>query len=91
MTAPTSIKDEIKATFDIFDQSRRGFFDFVDIKKVMHSIGENLSDEEATTMFREADVDKDGRVTLEDMVAMIKPPAAKFKRRGSIKSTFKST
>jgi len=34
MTAPTSIKDEIKATFDIFDQSRRGFFDFVDIKKV---------------------------------------------------------
>mmetsp|Transcript_15641 Transcript_15641/g.21933 ORF Transcript_15641/g.21933 Transcript_15641/m.21933 type:complete len:146 (-) Transcript_15641:264-701(-) len=43
MTAPTSINDEIKATFDIFDQSCKGFFDFSDIKKVMHSIGENLS------------------------------------------------
>jgi len=40
----------------------------------MHSIGENLSQEEVMEMFREADVDRDGKITYEDLIAMVKPP-----------------
>mmetsp|Transcript_16653 Transcript_16653/g.41024 ORF Transcript_16653/g.41024 Transcript_16653/m.41024 type:complete len:201 (-) Transcript_16653:297-899(-) len=87
MSRPPSLKEEIKGAFEVFDTSERGFFDFGDIKEVMLSIGENITDDEALSMFREADVDKDGRITLEDMMAMIRPPmeTRKLKRRNSTK------
>ncbi|KAL0960581.1 hypothetical protein HGRIS_005615 [Hohenbuehelia grisea] len=64
---------ELLETFKGFDQNGDGFVTPEELKQVMSSIGERLTDDEVDTMIRESDSDKDGRVNYEEFVKVREP------------------
>lgn len=51
--------------FSVFDKDGDGFISAEELRHVMSSLGEKLSDEELNEMIKEADVDGDGEVNFE--------------------------
>ncbi|PAA69848.1 hypothetical protein BOX15_Mlig001031g1 [Macrostomum lignano] len=57
--------------FKAFDHNGDNFIDFAEIKKTMHFLGEEVTDEDVRSMIREADVDNDGRINFEEFKKMM--------------------
>jgi len=55
----TGIEDEIMEAFRAFDKNGDGFVSAAELRQVMDSLGEKLSDNEIGEMIREADMDGD--------------------------------
>lgn len=53
---------ETRAAFDVFDKDGSGTISADELRQVMKSLGENLTDEEIDEMIREADKDKNGTI-----------------------------
>lgn len=51
-----------KAPLQVFDRDNNGFISAAELRHVMTSIGEKLTDDEVDEMIREADQDGDGRI-----------------------------
>lgn len=49
-------------TTQVFDRDNNGFISAAELRHVMTSIGEKLTDDEVDEMIREADQDGDGRI-----------------------------
>ena len=58
--------------FKIFDRNNDGFISTPELKHVMLSLGEKLSDDEYEEMIKEADLDKDGKVSYKGKMTI--PP-----------------
>lgn len=58
----TDSEDEIREAFKVFDRDNNGFISAAELRHVMTSIGEKLTDDEVDEMIREADQDGDGRI-----------------------------
>jgi Ca2+-binding EF-hand superfamily protein len=67
----TDSEEEIREAFKVFDRDNNGFISAAELRHVMTSIGEKLTDDEVDEMIREADQDGDGRIDCEE----IKKPA----------------
>ncbi|CAG8568768.1 17668_t:CDS:2, partial [Racocetra fulgida] len=65
-------EEEIKEAFKVFDKDGNGLISAAELKTVMSSIGEKLTDEEIDEMIHEADVDGDGQINYEEFVKMMK-------------------
>ena len=63
--------EELLEVFKTFDQQNRGFYDVNEMKQIMASNGENISDQEADQLFKDIDADQDGRISFEDFVQMM--------------------
>ena len=50
------------AAFKVFDRDGNGFVDAAELRQTLISLGERLTDEEVDEMFRDADVDNDGKL-----------------------------
>lgn len=61
-------EDELKEVFKVFDREQNGFISATELKHVLISLGEKLTDEEAEQMIKEADFDGDGKVNYDDFV-----------------------
>ena len=51
--------------FNIFDKNGDGFINAAELKQVMHTLDESLTDKEVSDMIKEADMDGDGLINYE--------------------------
>ena len=64
-------EEDVKEAFRVFDRDGNGFISADELRYVMTSLGEKLSDEEVMEMIREADIDGDGQINYEEFVTMM--------------------
>ncbi|KAI1811359.1 putative calmodulin [Poronia punctata] len=67
----TDSEEEIREAFKVFDRDNNGFISAAELRHVMTSIGEKLTDEEVEEMIREADQDGDGRIDYNEFVQLM--------------------
>ena len=66
-----NLEKELIGAFRVFDRDENGYIILGELKNVMASVGERLSDEEVMQMIREADIDRDSQINYEEFVAMM--------------------
>ena len=59
-------KNDIRKIFLKYDQSKKGYFDINDLKRVAKELGEKVEDEVLDEMIKSVDSDLDGKVSFED-------------------------
>lgn len=64
----TDSEEEIREAFKVFDRDNNGFISAAELRHVMTSIGEKLTDDEVDEMIREADQDGDGRIDCKSCI-----------------------
>ena len=64
--------DEIRAAFEIFDKNHDGFISPTELRTVMESLGEVLSEEDIDVMMKGADQNGDGQVSFEEFAVMMR-------------------
>ncbi|XP_017025231.1 uncharacterized protein [Drosophila kikkawai] len=62
----------LQQAFRIFDRNDVDYFTIVEVKAVMTNLGEKITDEELREMFRDIDLDNDGKVTFTDFVSVMR-------------------
>jgi len=62
---------DIKEAFKIFDKEGIGIINLSELRHIMTTLGEKLSDEEADEMMADADKDKNGEIDFEEFRAML--------------------
>jgi len=62
---------DVEAAFKVFDVDGDGFISAEELKSVMATLGETLTQEEIEEMIREADEDGDGKVCYEEFAKMM--------------------
>jgi calmodulin len=67
----TDSEEEIREAFKVFDRDGNGFISAAELRHVMTSIGEKLTDEEVDEMIREADTDGDGTINYNEFVQLL--------------------
>jgi len=67
----TDAEEEIKEAFRVFDKDGNGYISSVELRHIMTTLGEKLTNEEVEEMIKEADMDGDGTINYEEFVKMI--------------------
>ncbi|OMJ29962.1 Calmodulin [Smittium culicis] len=67
----TDTEEEIREAFKVFDKDGNGFISASELKHVMTSLGEKMSEAEVEEMIAEADTDGDGQINLEEFLKMM--------------------
>ncbi len=62
MRSPPAAASRADPASQVFDRDNNGFISAAELRHVMTSIGEKLTDDEVDEMIREADQDGDGRI-----------------------------
>jgi calmodulin len=71
MAQPRDTEEEVREAFRIFDQDGDGYISVAELRHVMTTLGEKLTDDEVDEMLAAVDADKDGRVSYEEFVSML--------------------
>lgn len=67
----TDFAHETRAAFNVFDKDGSGTISADELRQVMKSLGENLTNEEIDEMIREADKDQNGTIDCMFLVAFM--------------------
>ncbi|CAJ0952122.1 unnamed protein product, partial [Mesorhabditis belari] len=70
MKAPAG-EDDLRKAFQVFDKDQNGFISAEELRHVMTSLGDSLTEQEVEEMIEEADVNGDGQVNYEEFVKMM--------------------
>lgn len=63
--------EDLREAFKEFDKDHNGFLDRNELKTIMTTFGEKMTDHEAEEMMKEADVNGDGKINYEEFVKVI--------------------
>ncbi|XP_063429137.1 neo-calmodulin-like isoform X1 [Mytilus trossulus] len=63
---------EIRQAFRVFDRNEEGMIDANELKQIVTTRGERLSESEAKSLIKEAEVDSQGKIDYEDLTKVIK-------------------
>ena len=64
-------EDEVINAFRVFDKEGNGLIPSAELKHIMMTIGDKMTEEEAQEMINEADIDEDGFINYEEFVRMM--------------------
>lgn len=64
-------EEELREAFRVFDKDHDGHISKAELRHVMISLGEKLTDDEVDGMIQEADLDGDGLVNFDEFVRMM--------------------
>ena len=67
----TDTEEELREAFKVFDRDGNQLISAAELRQVMTTLGEKLTDEEVDEMIREADIDGDGQINYEEFVRMM--------------------
>lgn len=67
-----SFEDDLREAFQLFDRDNNGYISKREMRFVMSSLGEQITDAGVDNMMREVDLDGDGRVNYEEFIRMMK-------------------
>ena len=59
---------DVRGAFLRFDKDRSGFVTREELKKAMRELGEKLAEDEIDEMMREADINGDSKISLQEFV-----------------------
>ena len=61
----------MREAFKIFDRDGNGYIDIMELKSVVTRMGAPITDKEADELFRDADLNNDGKLDYDEFVKMI--------------------
>ena len=61
-------EEEVIKAFKFFDKEGNGLININELKNIMLSVGNNISEEELNDMLKEADIDMDGYINYEEFI-----------------------
>ncbi|KAL3887115.1 hypothetical protein ACJMK2_027071 [Sinanodonta woodiana] len=64
-------EDEIRKQFKMFDIDGNGYISAAELKQLMISMGDKVTDDEVDEMIRTADVDGDGQVNYDEFMRLM--------------------
>ncbi|RWS02698.1 calmodulin-like protein 5 [Dinothrombium tinctorium] len=64
----------LREVFNFFDIDKNGKISYIELKKAMKKLGQNVSDSEAKKMIRVADKDKDGHIDFDEFLELPNVP-----------------
>ena len=67
----TQAEEEVINAFRVFDKEGNGLIASSELKHIMMTIGDKMTEEEADEMVNEADIDEDGMINYEEFVRMM--------------------
>ena len=67
----TQTEDEVINSFRVFDKEGNGLIATAELKHIMMTIGDKMTEAEADEMIHEADIDDDGVINYEEFVRMM--------------------
>ena len=67
----TDTEEEIKEAFRVFDRDNDGIISAAELRHIMTTLGEKLSDDEVDEMIREADTQGDGQIRYDNFVRIM--------------------
>ena len=67
----TDTEEEVINAFKVFDKDGEGLISGNELRHIMTSLGDKLTEDEVDEMIREADVDGDGYINYEEFVRMM--------------------
>ena len=67
----TQTEEEVINAFRVFDKEGNGLIATAELKHIMMTIGDKMTEEEADEMIHEADIDDDGVINYEEFVRMM--------------------
>ncbi|OWF37728.1 calmodulin-A-like isoform X2 [Mizuhopecten yessoensis] len=66
--------EELREAFRVFDKDGNGLISAAELRHVMISLGEKLTEEEVDEMIKEADMNGDGQIDYDEFVKMMLGP-----------------
>ena len=72
--------EQLKEAFRVFDVEGNGYIGAAELRRLLTTLGDKLTQEEIDELYKEGDIDNDGQVNYEDLVLImtrglaIKPP-----------------
>jgi len=64
-------EEEVINAFKVFDREGNGTISSIDLKYLMTTLGDKITEDEIDEMLRDADIDGDGYINYEEFVRMI--------------------
>ena len=86
----TDTEEELKNAFKVFDPDNSGTISSEELRKVLTSLGEDMTDAEIDEMIKLADVNGDGMIDCEKLCSAPPPPSSLLSQelpRGRVESS----